>query len=277
MFEKYMHLERLGHPATEGILDGTCYVFEKLDGTNGSVWIENNQINAGSRNRKLSESEDNFGFYKYVQSNPNLIKFLSKFEEGTIVYGEWMVPHTIKDYPNELWHTFQIFDVKENGEYLPYSKWFGKAEESNVTFVKPIHSTTELTQDVVLELANSCKEGIVIKNYEFINKFNQYVSAKVINPNFGTNTAKVSQVKNTDSFLFGIVNKYLSRHLIFKTRDKLQGDSIDRKKLINMVWYDFMQEDLFEITEKEKNPVIDFKLLKQLVTIKIKETLPELF
>lgn len=277
MFEKYMHLEHLGHPATQGILDGTCYVFEKLDGTNGSVWIEDNQINAGSRNRKLSESEDNFGFYKYVQTNPNLVDFLSKFEKGTVVYGEWMVPHTIKDYPSDLWHTFQIFDVKENGEYLPYSKWFGKAEASQVEYIKPIHSTTELTQDVILELSSSCKEGIVIKNYEFINKFSQYVSAKVINPNFGTNTSKVSQVKNTDSFLSGIVNKYLSLHLILKTRDKLQGETIDRKKLINMIWYDFIQEDLFEILEKEKNPVINFKLLKQLVTIKIKETLPELF
>ena len=277
MFEKYMHLEHLGHPATQGILDGTCYVFEKLDGTNGSVWIEDNQINAGSRNRKLSESEDNFGFYKYVQTNPNLVDFLSKFEKGTVVYGEWMVPHTIKDYPSDLWHTFQIFDVKENGEYLPYSKWFGKAEASQVEYIKPIHSTTELTQERILELSSSCKEGIVIKNYEFINKFSQYVSAKVINPNFGTNTTKAVKVNTIDNFLESIVNKYLTQHLILKTRDKLQSDSIDRKKLINMIWYDFIQEDLFEILEKEKNPVINFKLLKQLVTIKIKETLPELF
>lgn len=277
MFEKYMHLERLGHPATHGILNGTCHVFEKLDGTNGSIWLENGQIKAGSRNRELSVDADNFGFYTYVQSDHKLIDFLSKFEEGTVVYGEWMVPHTIKDYPNELWKTFQIFDVKENGEYLPYSKWWQKAELTNVDFLKPVHSTTELTQETILELASSYKEGIVIKNYEFINKFSQYVSAKVINPNFGTDTAKVSQVKNTDSFLAGIVNKYLSQHLILKTRDKLQGDSIDRKKLINMVWYDFIQEEMFEILEKEKYPTINFKLLKQLVTIKIKKTLPELF
>lgn len=277
MFEKYMHLERLSHPATHGILDGTCYVFEKLDGTNGSIWLEDGQIKAGSRNRELSADADNFKFYEYVQTNPKLINFLSKFNEGTIAYGEWMVPHTIKDYPDELWDTFQIFDVKEDGEYLPYSKWWWKAELTNVDFLRPLHSTTELTQETILKLASSYKEGIVIKNYEFINKFSQYVSAKVINPDFGTNTTKAQQVNNIDSGLSRIVNKYLSRHLILKTRDKLQGDCVDRKKLINMIWYDFIQEELYEIIEKEKYPTLNFKLLKSLVIFKIKKTLPDLF
>lgn len=277
MFEKYIHLERLGHPATHGILDGICHVFEKLDGTNGSIWLEDGQIKAGSRNRELSEDADNFGFYKYVQSNINLINFLSKFKEGTIAYGEWMVPHTIKDYPDELWNTFQIFDVKEDGEYLPYSKWWWKAELTNVDFLRPLHSTTELTQETILKLASSYKEGIVIKNYEFTNNFSQYVSAKVINPSFYTNSPKTKQVNNIDSYLSRIVNKYLSRHLILKTRDKLQGECVDRKKLINMIWYDFIQEELYEIIEKEKCPTLNFKLLKSLVIFKIKETLPDLF
>ena len=39
-FKKYQHIERLGTLEVEGIELGTCYVFPKIDGTNGSnlVW-----------------------------------------------------------------------------------------------------------------------------------------------------------------------------------------------------------------------------------------------
>lgn len=278
MFEKYIHLERLGHPATDGILEGMCYVFEKMDGTNGSIWLEDGQIKAGSRNRELSDSQDNHNFYKYVKTDANLVKFLSEFPGGTIVYGEWMVPHTIKDYPSDLWHTFQIFDVNVNGEYLPYSEWDSKARDAGVNFLKPLYESANLSIEKINELASSCKEGIVIKNYNFINKFKQYTSAKVINPNFAASPGSNNKpIKEKDKRLEYIVEKYLTAHLILKTRDKLQDDAFDRKKLINLVWYDFLQEDLFQIIESEKNLVIDFRELKNLVIQKIKRTLPELF
>ena len=38
MFVKYQHIERFGTQETEGIENGTCYVFPKIDGTNASLW-----------------------------------------------------------------------------------------------------------------------------------------------------------------------------------------------------------------------------------------------
>ena len=38
-FHKYMHLERFGTDEVDGIEFGQTYVFPKLDGTNGQVWL----------------------------------------------------------------------------------------------------------------------------------------------------------------------------------------------------------------------------------------------
>ena len=66
-FKKYQHLEKLGYPDVENILEGMCYIFPKIDGTNGSVWIDkSNVVQAGSRNRQLSLDSDNAGFYAHI-------------------------------------------------------------------------------------------------------------------------------------------------------------------------------------------------------------------
>lgn len=66
-FTKYMHLERIGTSEVEGIEDGLTYVFPKLDGTNASVWLnEEGEVQAGSRNRHLSIGADNAGFLAWV-------------------------------------------------------------------------------------------------------------------------------------------------------------------------------------------------------------------
>ena len=64
-----------------------CVVTEKIDGTNGQIFIqEDGSIFAGSRNQWCSEKDDPFGFARWVQAN----------KEGLIAelgigrhYGEW--------------------------------------------------------------------------------------------------------------------------------------------------------------------------------------------
>ena len=46
MFKEYQHIERFGTDKVEGIDKGLCYVSPKPYGTNGSVWIENEEIKA---------------------------------------------------------------------------------------------------------------------------------------------------------------------------------------------------------------------------------------
>lgn len=38
-FKKYQHVSRLGVSGTDGILNGECFIFPKIDGTNSQVYL----------------------------------------------------------------------------------------------------------------------------------------------------------------------------------------------------------------------------------------------
>lgn len=92
-FKKYQHIERFGKPDVYTIENGECYVFPKIDGTNSSVWLENGEIKAGSRNRELSLDNDNAGFYNYIINDNSILNYLTKHPTHRL-FGEWLVPHS---------------------------------------------------------------------------------------------------------------------------------------------------------------------------------------
>jgi len=61
-------------------------ITEKIDGTNGLVWIgEDGTIRAGSRSRWITPEDDNYGFARWVEANKDeLIKLGPGYH-----YGEW--------------------------------------------------------------------------------------------------------------------------------------------------------------------------------------------
>ena len=110
-FNKYQHVERLGTTETDGIETGECWLFPKLDGSNGQVWVNDNGIiSCGSRNRELSLDNDNQGFMSWVMQQYNIINFLNKYPNLKL-YGEWLVPHTLRTYRKDAWNKFYVFDV----------------------------------------------------------------------------------------------------------------------------------------------------------------------
>ena len=74
-FERYQHIERIGTVETNGIEFGTCFIFPKIDGTNGQLWITAGVLRAGSRNRELSLDNDNQGFMQWAVKQDNIIDF----------------------------------------------------------------------------------------------------------------------------------------------------------------------------------------------------------
>ena len=118
MFVKYMHLERYGNEEVDGIEQGTTYVFPKLDGTNAQVWVDpEGNLKAGSRNRQLQLDNDNAGFYNAMIKDDKVLSLFEGFPELRL-YGEWLVPHSLKTYRDDAWRKFYIFDVcnVETGE-----------------------------------------------------------------------------------------------------------------------------------------------------------------
>jgi RNA ligase len=68
-------------------LNREVVVTEKIDGTNGLVWVSDDStiVRAGSRSRWITPEEDNFGFARWVAEN---VEELRKLGPG-YHYGEW--------------------------------------------------------------------------------------------------------------------------------------------------------------------------------------------
>ena len=299
IFKKYQHLEKLGSMATSGIEKGKCYIFSKIDGTNGSVWIDGDTVKAGSRNRTLSLGSDNSGFYAYILKQENIKKYLEKYPDR-ILYGEFLVPHTIKEYRDDSWRRFYVFDILDfsvdsiDGTYLRYDEYERELEEFDIDYIPPIAIIHNPTREALLRSLENANflmkdgekgEGIVIKNYEYRNSFGRVVWAKIVRSEFKDKFYKkmgAPEIVCSTIIEDKIVKEYMTEHLIRKTYDKicLENGGWDSKfipQLLGRTWYDFITEEIFEILKKEKNPCIDFKIMRGFATNRVKDVLTELF
>ncbi len=290
---KYQHIERLGSDEVDGILNGECFVFPKLDGTNAQVWVEDNRLCCGSRNRQLSVESDNHGFANHVSSNEALCRAVLAFPDCRI-FGEWLVPHTLKTYRESAWRKFYIFDIFDTttNEYMSYHHYAAVLNDLGFEdYVPCMVRGYNLTEQDVKNAAEKNRwlievglgEGVVVKNYTFRNKYGRQTWAKYVLGEFKDKHVKAMGPTDIERSPIEqkIVDEFLSPHVIdkvisdIKAADGWSGRQIPR--LLNTVWNDFIHEEMWDIIKKHKNPTIDFKRLGQLCTAKIKEMKPELF
>lgn len=291
-YKKYQHLERIGTTATQGIENGMCYIFPKIDGTNSQLWYDNG-LQAGSRNRQLDELNDNAGFYLWALQQEKFKQLFSAFPNIRL-YGEWLVPHTLKTYQADAWRNFYVFDVIENDNYLKYEEYQTILELYGIDYIPPICKIENPSYEKLIELlekntfliedGKGTGEGIVIKNYDFVNRFGNIVWAKIVKNEFKTKHAKVSAVselKEKSLIEQKIVDKYVTKDLIEKEKAKIENESGWSSKyiprLFNTVFYCLVSEESWNFVKEFKNPTIDFKRLSYLANNKIKELTPNLF
>lgn len=306
-FKKYQHLERFGTTEVKQIELGTCHIFPKLDGTNASVWLdENGEIQAGSRKRHLSLESDNAGFYAWVKEQKNLLEYLKENPTHRL-YGEWLVPHSLKTYREDAWKKFYVFDVavdKEDSEilhdgddkvnYLSYDEYSTKLEEKGIDYIVPICTiknasyeqlVNQLIKNVFLiEDGKGVGEGIVIKNYEFKNSFNRQVWAKIVTTEFKEKHSKAmghSEIKGKKLIEEKIADEFVTQALCDKVYAKIENEGGFTSKripqLLNVVYYDVVREDAWNFVKKYKNPSINFGTLQHFVFAKVRTNLPHLF
>jgi len=306
-FEKYQHIEKLGTEEVEGIELGTCYVFPKIDGTNSSIWVDElGHIQTGSRNRWLAEGQnDNGGFRDAVKNYEQFqgIKECLKDNSNLRIFGEFLIPHSLKIYKQDAWKKFYVFDIRRNGikedgtefeYYLPYEEYKLICDKYNINYIPCIKIIKNGTYDDFLFTAQQNKyliepgkgigEGIVIKNYEYKNKFGRTTWAKLVTAEFKEVHYKTmgSPEKVNNLIEEEIAKEYCTLTLIDKTKAKIELEtggwsSKHIPRLLNTVYHELVVEETYNFVKKHNLPIVNFKTLNHFLTAQIKLLKPELF
>ncbi|WP_205764097.1 RNA ligase family protein [Anaerovibrio slackiae] len=288
----YQHVERLGNDEVQGILDGMVYLFTKLDGTNIGIHSENGEVKVNSRKRAIAIGCDNAGSCKYVMDNPKFASYL-KAHPQHYLYGEFLVPHTIRSYSDDAWRKVYIFDVVDYSDgyprYLTYEEYQPLLEEYGIEYIPLIaklENPTEAQLSEYLQRSNFLQsdasmpgEGIVLKNYGFRNEYGRTTWAKLVRTEFKMQKkCKVSAV----DVEHGIVDQYLTTAFIEKELAKVLNDigTWNNKyigRCLGTVWHELIVENTWDIVKKFKNPKIDFGVLNVLANEKIKQVMSKFF
>jgi len=303
-FTPYQHVEKMFTAATDGLTDGYCYVFPKLDGTNASVWREFNFVFCGSRKRPISELCDNQGFAAYVKANSEAFKLMlmqDKYKNCTL-YGEWLVPHTFRGYSDEAWNNFYLFDVYDRvtQKYIPYHDYVDDAIAAGIKVLHPVMSGNNLNESALKDCVENFTthlipnnddgigEGVVVKRYDFVNKFGRTVWGKYLNEKFIGMAQRPKQPKemsqadrDMEELLTKMCERFVTEHLVKKCIVRAcPGGEWDRRlipMLLGNVWYDFINEEMHEAIKYFHSPTVDFKRLRGFVNARVKQLAPTLF
>lgn len=298
-FKEYMSVKRYETSEVEGIDVGTCYIFPKIDGTNASLWWNQDNLWAGSRRRQLSLTSDNSGFFVWALAQKN-IKAMLTDHPNLRLYGEWLVPHSLKTYREDAWRRFYVFDVShgwDNGNetLMAYDDYQTILEEYNIDYLAPLGIIDNPSYDSLIHYlalnnhlirdGKGSGEGIVIKNYDFINQYGRQTWAKIVTSEFKERHHKeMGAPRRVEKNLIEleIAEKYCTKALCEKTYEKIKLDKggFDSKmipQLLMTVFYDVVREDSWEFVKYHKFPNIHFGRLRHFIYAQVKVHLPKVF
>lgn len=291
-FSKYQHVEKIDTAETEGLLTGICHVFYKIDGTNASIWYDLDKgICCGSRNRERSLDDDNAGFNRHVVDDPKYLEFFFKYPDLRL-YGEWLVPHSLKTYRNDSWRKFYVFDVMNGDKYVTYSDYRPILDQAGIDYIpelaiiknptiENLYDLLRKSGDFLVENGKGQGEGIVIKNYDYVNKFGRKVWGKIITNEFKERHHKemgAPLINGTALVEEKIIEEFLTESFINKEKSKLElandgWSSALIPKLLGVVFYEFIREESWNFIKKFKNPTVSYSLLNRLTIEKTKKTI----
>ncbi|MDO5438907.1 MAG: RNA ligase family protein [Erysipelotrichaceae bacterium] len=298
-YKSYQHIERLGREEVEGILEGKCYIQPKIDGTNGVLFLgDDGVVHAGSRKKELTLEDDNAGFCKKLTGNSAILSYLQQHPDHYL-FGEWLIPHTIRFYNEDSWQQFYIFDVfelsGENGRYLSYEEYVPLLEEYGLTYIPCLAVLDHPQEEQLAELLvknhyllaeDRTGEGIVIKNYDYKNRFGRTVWAKIVADEFFKKNNKIRRQDHEakdSTWEKKITSTYITEAVVHKEYAKIMNEypEASRQEIIgrvlNAVYLTFIEEDLITAVKTNKNLVLDFNRVKSESNALVKEYIPELF
>lgn len=279
-FKKYPKVHRIGKEEVEGILDGHCFIQEKIDGANTSIWLEDGVVQCGSRNRHLQNTGFG-GFVPYAQGHIGIADLLRANPDYRL-YGEWLVRHTIA-YKETAYKEFYLFDIEFGDKFFTTDEVHAEAIEYGIKTPELFGYIENPTEKQLKDFVGKSEiaergEGIVIKNPLFINKFCECVYGKIVTEKFQEMNAITFGGNNKYSESYWemyVTNKYITLGRVQKILNKIQptiDEKLDLKhipRITNTVYNDMITEEIWDI--QKKVPVIDFKKLRRLVMLKSKQ------
>jgi len=291
-FFRYQHVEKFGTDETENIEIGECYVFPKIDGTNSSLWIDDYCLKAGSRNRELTFDNDNGGFYAAMLNDARIIAFFAEYQHLRL-FGEWLIPHSLKTYADTAWRQFYVFDVMDGENYLHYNEYKLMLEKHGIEYIPPVAIVVDGSDEqfykalefnhYLIKDNEGIGEGVVIKRYGYKNKYGRTTWAKIVTAEFKEKHIKAMGAPVIAGELTTerrFIEDFCTNALIEKEYAKVSIDGWSSKKipqLLGVVYNALVTECTWEAIKKYKWPTIDFGKLNKLCIEKIKAALPQLF
>lgn len=174
MKKKYVDIERLKDKYALAFSKGEhITITEKIDGANASIGFEDGELSCFSRKQKLSPENTLRGFYTLVQTF-DVEKFRDVLGDRYIVFGEWLVSHTIK-YPATRLSKFYVFDVwdTEVEQYVPWSVTKDFAAKLGLTTVPLFYDGPFVSWEHIQSFVGKTEmeaeptgEGVVIKSQD---------------------------------------------------------------------------------------------------------------
>lgn len=294
LLTKYQHVERMGNENVEGILNGEILVQTKVDGANVTVCAPydparsfKDRIIIASRNQiiyKDGKILNNFeGAVDYIINNSNLLRVLQDYKY--VLRGEWLVKHSIL-YNQESYRKYYVFDVQDyDMNYIHPDDWQSILADYDVNYIKNIARLPNPSIDYLAELVKgpdeygaSQKEGIVIKNYSFVNKFGRITWGKMISDDFKIKSKLAFGSTKNDSPEIKFVGDYITHGFILKTIHKIEEQKgvatlpvQYMRAVLDMTWYDAFTEELWDFVKREHVKNFDFQAARKLCETKTRE------
>lgn len=242
-------------------------ITEKIDGANASIRYDETtgKLVAFSRKKVLDPSNTLEGFYNYVQI---LDADSFKLTPNYVIFGEWLVPHTVK-YNAEAykkWYVYDIYDVDKEAWAPQYVvKQF--ALDHNLIYVHELYSGEFISWNHVKSFCNSpyygsSQEGVVVKNQTKLNLKSKYnFVLKLVNDSFletkrdrkpkEIDPQKLVDKENVQKIVEQVVTEARVRKELFKMRDEgilpntltPQDMSLVAKTLPHRIYEDCIKEE----------------------------------
>jgi len=258
--------------------------------------MEDGSIQAASRNRQLTLDNDNRGFFNWAYQRYNLHQFFMQYPNYRL-FGEWLIPHSLKSYEDTARNKFYVFDVIEEFadglyRYLPYDEYAELLERFSILYIPRIARIYNPTYDDLQECLRKnhfliketlgVGEGIVIKNYDFVNQFQRITWAKLISSEFNNMAGRDDkQIKQVSYIEEQIVQQYITSAFCEKEYEKfIQGIDFQSNMiggLLSVLYNEFIREEAANIMFEFHKEAIDINRLRTFAFKRIKQLLPNLF